>query len=102
MPSIEEKLISELQEKFPGVPVYFQPPENLTLRFPCLVLSLTGDKRQFADDKLYARFKHFTITVVDKDPLSKIPDEVAKLKYCRMSTRFVSANMNHTRFEIFR
>jgi hypothetical protein len=41
------------------------------------------------------------VTVIDQNPDSPIPDRVAKLPLCSMSTFFVADKLNHDVFDIF-
>lgn len=81
--------------------VYFQPPENIKLTYPCIVYGLSGTDTRFADNKLYTRFKRYTITVIDENPDSEIPDKIAELPMCRFDRHFTSDNLNHYSFDLY-
>ncbi len=81
--------------------VYFQPPENIKLTYPCIVYGLSGADVRFADNKIYTRFKRYTITVIDENPDSEIPDKIAELPMCRFDRYFTSDNLNHYSFDLY-
>ena len=81
--------------------VYFQPPENVRMEYPCIVYSRDNRETKFADNTPYNSTKSYMVTVIDRDPDSDIPDKVAALP---MSTfnRFYSADgLNHDVYQVF-
>lgn len=81
--------------------VYFQPPENLTMEYPCIVYNRDNGLTRFADNDPYTYTKGYQVTVMDRDPDSLIPDKVAKLPLCRFSRFFVVENLNHDVYSLF-
>lgn len=76
--------------------VYFQPPESVQLKYPCIIYSRRTGDTTFADDMPY-RFEYcYTITVIDPNPDSDLPRKVAMLPMCKMDRCFTSDNLNHT------
>jgi hypothetical protein len=75
--------------------VYYQPPENKKLKYPCIVYDLDNTPVLRADDRLYVRHKKYTVTVIDSDPYSTIPDLVLELPYCSHDRTFVTDNLYH-------
>ena len=83
------------------VKVYFQPPSNVTVTYPCLVYERSKAETRFADNNPYHYTKRYTVTVIDRNPVSEIPDRVATLPMCTHSTFFVADNLNHDVFDIY-
>lgn len=84
-----------------NVPVYFQPPSNIRMSYPCVMYERARSESKFADDKPYATFKRYSIKVFDRDPDSSIPDAIAKLPMCVHTSFFVFDNLNQDSFDIF-
>lgn len=80
--------------------VYFQPPENIQLKYPCIIYELDNLKHRYADDSVYFQSDIYSITVIDKDPESSIVDKVSLLPTCRFDRQFKSDNLYHTVFTI--
>lgn len=94
--------IQTVLSRIPGVSeVYFQPPENVKLKFPCILYSLSNDKPVYADNRIYKNKKRYTVTVMDKNPKSKIAEIVRMLPYCRFDRTFQKDNMNHFVYTLF-
>lgn len=87
----------ELQDILEGIceNVYFQPPENVQIKYPCIIYNLNTMDTQYADNDPYHIRKNYQITVIDKNPDSCIPDKVAKLSMCRFDRFYTADNLNH-------
>jgi hypothetical protein len=81
--------------------VFFQPPSNLQMTYPCIVFQIDDIVAQFADNKPYALEKRYMLTVIDRNPDSLIPDAVAGLPKCKFDTHFVKDNLNHFVFNLY-
>lgn len=81
--------------------VYFQPPINLRMVYPCIVYIRDYAKSEFADNSNYHRTLRYSVTVVDKDPDSLIPGKVAVLPLCSFNRFYVADNLNHDVFSLF-
>ena len=81
--------------------VYFQPPENVKLRYPCIIYKRNSGKTKFANNKPYNHRMSYTVTVVDANPDSKIPAKVAALPMCTHERSFTSNNLNHDVFTLY-
>lgn len=81
--------------------VYFSPPENIKMEYPCIIYNRDRIDTKHADNKPYKHEKRYLVTVVDRDPDSEIPDKVAALPKCSYSRFYTAANLNHDVFTIF-
>ena len=81
--------------------VYFQPPETVKMMYPCIVYERSNADTKFADDRPYAYKKRYQVTVIDKNPDSLIPDQVAKLSQCVFNRHFRADNLNHDVFVMY-
>lgn len=75
--------------------VYFQPPENIKLTYPCIVYKRDTASTEFAGNKPYRNTKRYQVTVIDSNPDSVIPDKVAQLPMCVHNRHFSVAHLNH-------
>lgn len=80
--------------------VYYQPPENVKLNYPCIVYSRISGPTGFADDQPYLKQKKYKVTVIDKNPDSEIAERLSGLKGCSFDTAFTSNNLNHLVYNI--
>lgn len=80
--------------------VYFQPPPDFKLQYPCIVYKRSNIRSLFGDNIPYKLEKQYTLTVIYSDPDSIIPDKVSQLPKCINDRNFVSDNLNHDVFII--
>ena len=57
--------------------VYFQPPENVKLKFPCIIYKFTKFETEHADNNPYAIKKKYNILYITKDPDDEMPEKLA-------------------------
>ena len=81
--------------------VYYQPPSNITMKYPAIVFSRDRIDNRFANDDVYGQSFGYLVTVIDRDPDSKIVQRLSVLPYCRFNRHFVSDNLNHNVFTIY-
>lgn len=94
--------IQDLLEELLGSPhVYFQPPPNVTMQYPCIVYTRSYERSQFAANVPYIVTKRYTVTVIDRDPDSSIPNKVAALPMCSYERFFTADNLNHDVFNLY-
>jgi hypothetical protein len=80
--------------------VYFQPPPDFKMKYPCIIYERNKIYSRYADNIPYNLQKQYNITVIDANPDSTIPDAVSKLQSAAFDRRFVSNNLNHNVFNI--
>lgn len=80
---------------------YFEPPADIEIRHPCIVYNYTNDLDTFADNIHYQRCKRYTVTVIDEDPDSKIPDRLIQLPYCTSDRNFAVDGLSHFVYTLY-
>lgn len=81
--------------------VYYQPPDGLQMKYPALVYEKSSASTQFADDRPYIYTNRYTLTVIDADPDSLIPDNIGMLPRCTKDRHFVVDNLHHDVFVMY-
>lgn len=94
---LHEKLVEILGEKN----VYFQPPENVKLSYPCIIYELDDFDFKYANDKKYTRTTRFSIKLITKSPDTAISNKILDLPYSSFDRYYTSDNLNHYIFEIY-
>lgn len=80
--------------------VYFQPPASVAMRYPAIVYSLGKIDNTFANNDVYRQTRSYEITIIDKDPDSKIVDRVSLMPKFRFDRRYTSDNLYHNVFTL--
>lgn len=99
--ALRTDLQTKLEALLGSTNVYFQPPPNIQMVYPCIVYKLSGIETEHADNAPYKIGSEYSVTVIDRNPDSAIPYEVAQLKSCSFSARFPSDGLNHTVFKLY-
>jgi hypothetical protein len=81
--------------------VYFQPPPNVALVYPCIVYNRDLSQTEFADNAPYAQTQRYQVTVIDRDPDSDIPPKVAALPLTLYIRFYAADDLNHDVFNLF-
>lgn len=81
--------------------VYFQPPANVQMQYPCIVYNRDNADTKFAGNKPYRNVKRYQVTVIDRNPDSVIPDKIAALPMCSFNRFFTADNLNHDVYTLF-
>jgi hypothetical protein len=81
--------------------VYFQPPPNIALKYPCIIYHRDFAVTEFADNEPYHNEIRYLITVIDRDPDSDIPAKVAAMPKSLFNRFFTSDDLNHDVYRVF-
>ena len=101
MAKTRNELHAKLKEILGSSNVYFQPPNNLHMKYPCIIYKHTDYYTKQADNLRYFMKKQYTLTVITKDPDSPIPDKILKLPYTRFDRSYEADNLYHKVITIY-
>src|SRR5215510_1005838 len=97
----QEQLQALLEEVAAGNKVYFQPPANVTMAYPCIVYERDRADTKFADNVPFQITKRYTIKVIDTAANSPMWDKVAALPSCTHDRHYTAGNLHHDVFNIY-
>lgn len=80
---------------------YFSPPASIYLDYPCIIYRKISIDTDNADNLKYKTMKRYSVTVIDEDPDSEIPDRVLQLPYCSSDRDYQTDGLNHSVFTLF-
>lgn len=81
--------------------VYFQPPANTQMQYPCIVYKRDNASTEFADDKPYRYEQRYQVTFIAQDPSLITPLKIAALPTCVNVRHFTVKNLNHDVFTLY-
>lgn len=84
-----------------GPAVYFQPPPTVQMHYPCIVYEVDREHGIHADDRPYVQRRRYSVTVIDPDPDSEIPDFVRNLESAAFERFYTEDNLNHTVYTLY-
>lgn len=81
--------------------VYFQPPTNVNIQYPCIVYKRDSADTTFADNNPYQNQLRYQIIVIDRDPDGEVLEKISSLPLCRYDRFYITENLNHDVFELY-
>lgn len=84
-----------------SLPAYLQPGPTVTLNYPCITYRTDKPWVFHADNRKYFVKKRWTVTVIDRNPDSDIPDLVLALSQCEFDRFFINGGLNHWVYTLF-
>lgn len=82
--------------------VYYQPPSNTRLVYPCIIYSWDRNDVKHADDQGYLTRRGYTVTIVDSNPDSIIPGIFQRnFTMAKLDRTFTSDNMHHWVYDLY-
>lgn len=93
------ELHSELLKYYPNV--YFQPPSNYKMNYPCIVYNRSDLYNQYGNNASYILKQEYSVMLIEKDPDSKVAmDMVKNFEYCKIQQYYEVDNLHHTTLNI--
>lgn len=92
-------LSEKLHEICPNV--YFQPPSNLRMVYPCIVYSLEQIDVKFANNGVYNYYDKYSLIYVTRDPDDVNVHKIAFLPLCSSNRDYSSDNLHHHAYTIY-
>lgn len=94
--------LHELLKSLSGCPnVYFQEPENTKMDYPCIKYNLENDRVNHADNHIYKRKNRYSVMVIDRSSVSKIPDKIRDIPYCSFDRTYRADGLSHFVFTVY-
>lgn len=81
--------------------VYFQPPDDATMIYPCIVYERDNDSVQHADNLPYRSALRYQVTYMDYNPDSDVVDKLRDLPLCSFNRHFATSGLNHDVFVLY-
>lgn len=84
--------------------VYFQPPSNISMKYPCIVYNRTNPYTINADDSTYLLRGHYSVTYIDSNVERAMAMQTKLLKsfeHISVERSFTSENLNHDVYNLY-
>lgn len=97
---LKEKL-EDVLNKF-EVKLYFQPPANVRMTYPCLVYEVSDAEVLYAGNKSYVEHIAYQLMLITKKPDEMITSNLLReIPYIRFDRAYISDNLYHYVFTCY-
>lgn len=97
-------LLQEILEGVDGVKkVYFQPPKNIMLEYPCIIYSINRLDSHYSNNTRYLSIPTYDLTLVDYSIDSDIPELILSISngcHATFDRYYASDNLHHWSFTL--
>lgn len=81
---------------------YFRPPTGKKMNYPCIIYDTEGWDVDYADNQTYRMKRRYTLTVIDANPSSCIPERLLKtLPYVSPGREYYAEGLKHYTFTLY-
>ena len=98
---LDKYLRSIVKQRCGSENVYYQPPANLRMKYPCICYELAKIQNRDADNRVYRQNFRYTLTVIDTKPDSEMTAAVSELTKASHDRQFISDNLYHDVFSVW-
>lgn len=95
------ELHAKLKELLGSSHVYFQPPENVKLVYPCIIYNLDDINVRHADGIGYNVKDRYAVTLISKDPDCPLVRELVVWPLCSFNRFYTTDNLNYWTYELY-
>lgn len=92
----------KLEEILGSDRVYFQPPANYKMKYPCFRYSWAGTRSSRANNLNYRNTRQYQVIYIDPDPTSEIPMQLLReFEMINHDRSYTADNLNHYVFTLY-
>lgn len=99
--SSRQKLQSKLEELLGSRNVYYQPPNNIVMKYDAIRYSQRNPKIAHANNAIYLKLKCYDGIVISKKPDPEVVEKIMNLPYTSFGSSYVADNLYHYPFTIY-
>lgn len=81
--------------------VYFDPPESIKIKYPCIVYALGDHRESRAENAPYIKMKRYGLTYITQDADDPMVDTLEDLEYCHLNRPYKSDGLFCYAFDIY-
>lgn len=97
-----QDLQNKLKEILGSDNVYFQPPSNKRMQYPCFVVSLGSASQSTANNYTYLYTDRYVVTYISYDPDDDMRKRMGReFQMCKFDNHLVSDNLQHYVFSLY-
>lgn len=81
--------------------VYYQPPESVKLKYPCIIYAMETLSPQYADNNPYLLHTSYGMRYITREPDDETVYNLALLPKCKHGKMYAKDNLYHHSYTIY-
>lgn len=81
--------------------LYFQPPMNLVMQYPCIRYTYAKDASAQADNKNYIRHREYQVVYISRSASLDMVDKLLELPMSSVARTWTVDGLHHTAIDIY-
>lgn len=94
-------LQNKLEEILGATNVYYDPPANITRKYPAIIYTKSAMDIKYANNKAYMMTRCYQLTVVDKLPDCKAILKLLDVPRCGYDRHYISDGLHHDVLKLY-
>ena len=96
------KLQTELEELLGTKNVYYQPPENVKIKYDAIIYNLSNMVTNKADNKTYLLNRRYDITIISRNAENGLAEILlSHFQYISFDRRYIADNLYHDTLTLY-
>ena len=81
---------------------YFNPPESVRMKYPCIRYSKGEPNLKRANDAIYRNINKYEGVIIDPNPDTELPTKLLnRFRMCSLGKSYIADNLVHTPFTLY-
>lgn len=80
---------------------YYNPPEDLKMKYPCIIYKKVQSSRKHADDLNYLLFPGYQIIYITRNPDDELIYQIENFGYCQFDRQYASEGIHHFVYTLY-
>ena len=97
-----QELQAEFEELLESKNVYYNPPASVHMKYDAIVFKRARIESIYANNAPYVQPERYEVTTITEDPDADIIKKISLLPMCAHDRTFVSDNLYHNVFVLYR
>lgn len=102
LPQRTDELIAKCKKISTVKHVYFEPPKDMKMEYPCIRISRVNADTRYANNRVYNINHRYRLVFITREPDSKVVDEILwTFEKIRLDNSSTADNLHHDYYTIY-
>lgn len=82
--------------------IYFQPPDNIQINYPCIIFERTDVDSKKANNSVFIQQYRYKILVISKNPDELVLNKLSNIPNCSYEQHYIMNNLHHDVYSLIK